>query len=140
MREQIKSFRAVNKELNKENFQAVLDRIKANPCSWDQSKWHCGTTHCFAGHAQIMAGKPIDDATVRRDARMYLGLKQCDASVLFRSDATIEDFEEFLRTEGYDEQGFDCAGYNREGYGIQGFHRDGYDTDGLDINNKPRPE
>lgn len=30
--------------------------IEADPESWDQSRWHCGTTCCFAGHLAVNAG------------------------------------------------------------------------------------
>ena len=35
--------------------RAIVDRIKADPSCWDQSRWHCGTSHCIAGHAQLDA-------------------------------------------------------------------------------------
>ena len=43
--------------MNVENFKRVLGHIKAHPETWNQGEWHCGTAHCFAGHAQIMSGK-----------------------------------------------------------------------------------
>lgn len=33
----------------------VLGTIEANPQHWDQRNWHCGTSHCFAGTAQLLA-------------------------------------------------------------------------------------
>lgn len=33
---------------------ATLDWIKANPGHWDQMYWHCGTSHCFAGVAEML--------------------------------------------------------------------------------------
>lgn len=40
--------------------QDVLDHIKANPATWNQSMWRCGTKYCFAGHAALMSGwKPV---------------------------------------------------------------------------------
>ena len=35
----------------------ILERIEANPKCFDMSKWHCGTTHCRAGHAIDLAGE-----------------------------------------------------------------------------------
>ncbi len=34
----------------------VIKRIQSDPNPWNQYKWHCVTTHCFAGHADILAG------------------------------------------------------------------------------------
>lgn len=45
----------------------VMAAIRANPKRWDQSRWHCGTTHCFAGWAQILAGK----VRLRKDGAVY---------------------------------------------------------------------
>src|SRR3990167_6733018 len=35
----------------------ILDRIEANPKCFDMADWHCGTTHCRAGHAIDLAGE-----------------------------------------------------------------------------------
>ena len=69
--------------MNKENFQKVLDQITAHPETWDQTDWHCGTTHCFAGWAQLLSGQPENVETVRRDARMFLDLSYAEADFLF---------------------------------------------------------
>jgi hypothetical protein len=126
--------------MNKKNFKAVLDKIQADPSCWNQSSWHCGTSHCFAGHAQILAGKEADDTYVRQHARIFLELNIRQANFIFDSKRTIEDFKEFLNTEGYDADGFDGGGWDRQGYNRAGFHIEGYDRDHLDRNLKPRPE
>lgn len=33
----------------------VLKTIEENPQHWDQNNWHCGTSHCFAGFAQLLS-------------------------------------------------------------------------------------
>jgi len=39
----------------------TLNAIKANPDHWEQSKWHCGTSHCLAGFAELLSlGLPVD--------------------------------------------------------------------------------
>ena len=43
--------------MNAVNFKRVLDAIHANPDSWRQDRWHCGTQHCFAGQAQLLAAE-----------------------------------------------------------------------------------
>lgn len=102
---------AVNVEL----LQKTLDTIKANPQHWDQSKWHCGTSHCFAGFAELIAKNiPIetDESILIRDERFYdpkfndwstsehatelLGISDNDAETLFASYRTLEDLEEMV--------------------------------------------
>jgi len=36
----------------------VLAQLRAHPETWDQESWHseCGTTHCCAGWAVVLAG------------------------------------------------------------------------------------
>lgn len=47
---------------NNELLDKVLNHIKTNPETWDQSNWRCGTNYCFAGHAAILGGwRPVDD-------------------------------------------------------------------------------
>ena len=60
--------------MNKEHYKQVLDKITACPEQWEQISWHCETTHCFAGWAQILSGKQPISGTARRDARMYLNI------------------------------------------------------------------
>ena len=154
--------------MNKENLQKVIDVIEDNPHSWNQKQWHCGTTHCFAGHAQILSGKKEDEITVRTDARIFLDMNFHKFNWVVSSIRTLEDFKSLLNDtdfdiegfniDGFDIDGFNCYGYARDGYdcndhclpgynsdgynsdGVDraGFDRDGFDLDGLDINNKPR--
>lgn len=35
------------------NLRKVLDWIKEHPEHWSQEKWHCGTSHCFLGVADM---------------------------------------------------------------------------------------
>jgi hypothetical protein len=99
----------------------VLRRIKANLEYWHQAEWHCGTTHCFAGFAEISAarvpitievqglsddlpyclagiwsaedrqGWPLTNASKR--ARHYLGLTYDQAEDLFYICRTLDDLE-----------------------------------------------
>ena len=135
--------------MNREHYQQVLDRITAHPDEWRQATWHCGTQHCFAGWAQLLAGHPANDETARRDARIFLDLSYHEANWLFAPSTSIEDFRSFLndrdgydragyKRAGYDLAGYDRDGYDREGYDRAGYKRDGYDRDGLDVNNRPK--
>lgn len=142
--------------MNIENFRAVLAYIKTHPDEWNQQTWHCGTVHCLAGHAQIMAGKAADTRTVRRDARVWLDLSSPEADYLVASRRTLQDFEAVAENgmeaayscDGRDRDGFDRDGYNRngcnravrDGYNRNGCNHDGIDHDGLDHNNRPLGE
>jgi hypothetical protein len=119
--------------MNKENFQKVIDEIEKNPDSFDQKNWHCGTKHCFAGHAQILGGFTINPKTTRRDARIFLDVSKNEADWLFNPSRTLDDFKNFLNgCYGYDRDGYNCYGYDRDGYNCYGYNRDGYNRDGYD--------
>ncbi len=97
--------------MNATNFNAVLDQIKAHPEKWGQNSYHCGTKHCFAGWAQILAGKydpevwrgrvctaSMEEYEALHDtAEEFLGISVNEACYLFSPDRTIEDFEAFLQ-------------------------------------------
>jgi hypothetical protein len=117
--------------MNKENVKKVLDAIKANPESWDQTQWHCGSSHCFAGHAQLMSGNPQDSRTTRRDARAFLDMSRVDADWAFAGHRTLDELKELL-SDGYDRDGYDRDGYDRDGYDRDGYDRDSYNHDGYD--------
>jgi hypothetical protein len=52
--------------------QQVLTHIEENPETWKQSDWHCGTSHCFAGFAQMFArGISLDWEFGRGDLGPY---------------------------------------------------------------------
>jgi hypothetical protein len=42
--------------VNIQLLDGALARIDANPTSWDQQEWRCGTYKCLAGHAADQAG------------------------------------------------------------------------------------
>ena len=83
--------------MNVEKFNQVFDHIKAHPETWSQDDWHCGTTHCFAGHAQIMSRGFECELTAFRDASIYLELTRLESRYLFSIDRTLEDFQEVSR-------------------------------------------
>lgn len=122
--------------MNKENFELVLKTITENPACWDQTMWHCGTAHCFAGWAQILSGNVASPSTVRKVARIFLDLGQIEADYLFAPSRTLSDFNAFLieghAKTGYDSDGYNRAGYDSDGYNRAGYNRAGYDSDGYD--------
>ncbi len=138
----------LNVKPNAENLRAVLAQIEAHPETWKQSEWHCGTSHCFFGWAQVMAGKPAMESTVRRDARQFLGLDSAEAYELSSGHNSLADIQKLVATytgdgynrAGYNRDGYNRDGYDRAGYDRDGYDRDGYDRDGLDDNNDPRGE
>lgn len=69
--------------MNLENFKRVLAHIEAFPETWYQGDWHCGTQHCLAGHAQIMAGKPLKAVNAYDDAMEFLDIDHNEAEWLF---------------------------------------------------------
>tara|TARA_R110002126_G_scaffold155255_2_gene302292 strand:- start:3070 stop:3441 length:372 start_codon:yes stop_codon:yes gene_type:complete len=101
--------------VNVELLQKTLDTIKANPQHWKQERWHCGTSHCFAGFAELInRGLPIDthedvlrdefdffsyyhsDWNTSMHATELLGLDDEDAAWLFAGYNSLEDLEEMV--------------------------------------------
>ena len=103
---------AVNVEL----LERTLATIKANPEHWYQKNWHCNSSHCFAGFAELLSfGLPIylNVAALKEDKRLYepvncrvgfnwftkgnateaLGLTEEDATLLFAGGNLLEDLE-----------------------------------------------
>lgn len=90
----------------------VLDKIKANPDTFDMRFWvrraECGTTYCLAGHAAILAGWEPEhlandedgtDVCIRDGgwryipnvAAEFLGLSDEQAHAIFNSTASTVD-------------------------------------------------
>lgn len=107
---------------NIKNCKLVLDTIEKDPSNWNQIDWHCGSKHCFAGWAQILANFPPYVPNVRRDARIFLGLTYHEANYYFAPMRTLEELKTILE----------------DFYDTLGFGRDGYDREGLNINNIPK--
>lgn len=93
--------------MNKRRFIRVLEAIEANPEHWNQNHWHCGTSHCFAGFAELqkfglkssLSEDEVRGILVHRalfstflTAQYYLGLDSDQASWLFSSARTLDDF------------------------------------------------
>ena len=99
-------------EVNVELLQKTLDTIKANPQHWSQNSWHCGSSHCFAGFAELIANAvPIethedDVLNMRRikklgvstpiEAERLLGISDEDGDVLFYGYNTLEQLERMV--------------------------------------------
>jgi hypothetical protein len=96
--------------------QRTLAHIEANPDTWDQETWAtrtaCGTAHCFAGHAVMLAhpnAAPVFDGAFTTSfvtipdhpvraiwwipdlARDLLGLGRTTGDILFNATNTLEE-------------------------------------------------
>jgi len=111
---------------NLTNIKLVLDKIEANPSCWNQEDWYCGSSHCFAGLAQIELTGAENENTVRRDARIFFGFTKHETDYYFSGTRTLGELKTAL------EDWYDRDGYNRDGYNRGGYDRDGYDSDGYD--------
>jgi hypothetical protein len=106
---------------NIDKLNAVLAKIKADPKSWDQSRWFCGTAACFAGHAMLLEdckvttptagfgsfGHDVGDSdrvempngavcNVSRAAEEILDLSEDQADALFYYDNELVDLERMI--------------------------------------------
>ena len=95
----------VNGELNMAN-HALLDNtlklIKENPRHWNQERWHCGTSHCFAGFVELQVkGLPVntflpDNYLTKHIAMDALGINVETADTLFYPYNSLETLERFI--------------------------------------------
>lgn len=100
---------AVNIEL----LDKALKIIREHPEHWNQRHWHCGTSHCLAGHVQIIVqGFPydIEEGNVNNhwdayyDARDSLAIDKHSADVLFNAHNTLDDllrYRDILAEKGH---------------------------------------
>jgi hypothetical protein len=107
--------------INTELLQLTLKTIKENPEHWDQTRWHCGTSHCFAGFAELIENNiPLDTPDsilveeynfgenfyssdekqfhwyTETSVRRRLGITPHDADVLFYYHNTLQELEEYV--------------------------------------------
>jgi hypothetical protein len=119
---------------NIENIQKALTLIEQNPACWNQTQWHCGTSHCFFGHGQILAGKEPNNDTARRDGRIFFGFTKEETDYYSCSYRTLNELktalEDFYNADGYNRYGYDRYGYDRYGYDLDGYDLDGYNRNG----------
>lgn len=98
--------------VNVELLQKTLDTIKANPQHWNQKVWHCGTSHCFAGFAELIANNlSVEtgyeqiralklnsklESHTGRYAEKLLGISDEDGDVLFYGYNTLSQLESMV--------------------------------------------
>jgi hypothetical protein len=101
---------------NIERHNQIIEQIEKHPETWNQKLWHCGTTHCYAGWAQIFSGKEPDSITVIHDAIEWLGLTTREAIIAFNSDNTLDFLKKLPKFFTYDQDGYDRDGRDRIGW------------------------
>jgi hypothetical protein len=135
---------------NVERHNQIIDQIEKHPETWKQNDWHCGTTHCYGGWAQVFSGAKPKHLTGIQDARVWLGLTGYQADIAFFSRNTLEFLKSLPELFSYDQDGYDRTGINQYGRNIygnalyDGFDRygcysNGYDQYGLDKYNNRKP-
>lgn len=82
---------------NKERLEAVLEQINKHPKTWIQSDWHCGSSHCFMGWAQVMSGKRPDDDKALADGAKWLGLTHTEALQLSCAGNSRADLRKIVK-------------------------------------------
>jgi hypothetical protein len=125
--------------------RAAVNHIIEHPESWDQARWHCGTSHCLFGQCQIMAGFPQTSNGIREQVQYALGISQSEAAWLSAPNRLLPEIYGFAKkmldpkfdsdgfdSDGFDRAGFDSDGFNRAGFNRAGFNRAGFDSDGFD--------
>ena len=143
--------------LNKQLLADVVNHLITHPETHNRERYHCGTSHRFAGLTQVLAHGPMDQYPddVMEDAAELLGLSKLDAHYLFASERTVseihrrasrvisEDSCDEYDKRGYDEYGYDQYGrdqdgVDRRGYGLDGYDLDGYGRDGYGRDDRDR--
>jgi hypothetical protein len=119
----------------------ALDLIENNPSHWDQSNWHCGTSHCLAGFCDIVQNYTVIDLNkIKFDVPTSdFAIQNPKLNYLFKADNTLDyirDEINYLTTSanitGYDSNGYDRYGYDSNGYDRYGYDSNGYDSNGYD--------
>jgi hypothetical protein len=118
---------------------AVQD-AQNNPDHWDQSHWHCQTSHCIAGFGDMRRNGlapqdefPKDKPEIAQFAFDYPYWRvKAEIFASTNSMATILECLENIRVNGfeYNRDGYDRSGYDKDGYNESGYNRDGYNRDG----------
>lgn len=69
--------------INTELLIRIKDRLLAEPENFEMQSWHCGSTHCIGGWAQVIAGTPVSaDVPSDSSALGLTGYKECPGELL----------------------------------------------------------
>lgn len=144
---------------NKELFVRVMNHIITHPETWNQGNWHCGTQHCFAGHAQVMYFG-TDSGSTEEEAMEALKICQDLARWLFNANRGLLEMYECVRsivsgeinsegcstkfgyisdpgfvlklTDHWPKVNHNPNGYDQYGYDWMDYNRQGYTPEGED--------
>lgn len=108
----------------KELARAAINQILENPESWDQTEFHCGTSHCFGGWCQILSGN-AKSRNVLGELPELLGITQAEASWVCYGDRLITEIHGFVDCLINDKEYFDRDGFSRDGFDRAGYNRGG---------------
>ena len=94
-------------KLNHKLLKQTMNQIIEHPETWEQDTWHCGTTHCFAGWAELIhyyGGQNLDPddyypnrGITSHRAREALGIGKVVADELFHSDNNLHDLHAMVK-------------------------------------------
>ena len=117
----------------------VVNQILAHPETWDQTRWHCGTTHCVGGWCQVLGEAELEGSLVVngvsavREVRDLLGISDDAALWLTACDRTLREiygFAKLIADPNYN----DVFNYRASNY------LDGRDENGSYLELNPLPE
>lgn len=74
-----------------------MNYIIDHPEEWGQSRWHCGTKHCFFGHCQILAGRPANDDVCHEEVQELLGISCSDGDWLSDIERTAFEIHSYVK-------------------------------------------
>lgn len=80
---------------NGERLQQVMDQINQHPETWNQNYWHCDSSHCFMGWAQILSGNPKTHGinTIMYDACAWLSISEVEFYELSASNLSRKSLQ-----------------------------------------------
>lgn len=116
----------MSERVNWDLFGRVVEAIEARPGQHNQGSYHCGTSHCFAGWAELLSMQEkgvlpvpaaeyhvlnwrafwhlqqqcgLDAASTHKNAQKILGLSDGQADYLFDEHRELADFQQALITK-----------------------------------------
>ena len=81
---------SITKE-EKQLLAKAMNQILEHPETWDQTVWHCGTSHCFGGWVQIFGGHKESDTVIASMRELLPNVSENDVFWVTDSDRTIPE-------------------------------------------------
>jgi hypothetical protein len=80
-----------------DRLRMVMAHIEAHPEQWDQVDYHCGTSHCFVGWGEILAGRGLLRMGEHTSFAMkWFGLSNSQTTVLAYGFNTLADLHRIV--------------------------------------------